>query len=370
MVHLSSTTPIRSQEIPAGKHPVTFGYTDCVHVDHYLPELELICRQLWTYLGHAGLGPLWADDSRNKIILAKNPDKLKRFFWHMDSLDIDWRSYCYLVLPLVPYTSWERLLLLVNNARHWHWMYKLRQHVETSEDLDELADFVLEFMRLQIAHVGSARVSTSSSIQQEPGPRKGKSWRNQYYAVYTQLATRLRQFKSQGIDSGLWLDTKFKRCMALDYVYLATVVNANGFDPDVSELRAIENDEWRAIRSHLGLARDCEFPDGQIPVGWQPPVEDPNNVWDIQSVTKDGFYFYANGEQRRGRFAYMKNRYHAIGCTPANFAQFVADWHDARRLTARPTWAEYSQYAVYPGMWNDKGESTNGRIPNVRWRVG
>ena len=369
MVRLASTTPIRKSETPEDRHPVTFGYTDIVHVDQYLPELELICRQLWTYLGHAGLGLFWADDSRSKIILAKNPDKLKKFFWRMDSMDVDWRSYCYLALPLMPYTSWERLLLLVNNMHHWYWTQKLRQHVESSEALDELADFVLEFMRLQIALHGRARVSTSSSIQPEPGATRGKSWRTQHYAVYTQLADRIKQFRAEGVDPMLWLDVKFERAKVMDFVYLSTIVNFNGFDPDVSELRAVEQDEWRAIRNHLGLSRDCKFPDNQIPVGWQPPVEDPNNLWDIRAVTKDGFYYYANGEQRRGRFHYMKNRYHVIGCTPSNFAQFVASWYDARRLTARPTWAEYSQYAVYPDMWNDKGESINGRISNVKWRV-
>lgn len=369
MVKLASTTPIHAPQVPEGCYPVKFEYVDCVHSAQYLPEIEMICRQLWVYLGHAGLGTMWADDSRNHVILAKNQDKLNRFFWQMDTIDVDWRSYCYLALPLVPYTAWERLLLLVNNKQHWYWTQKLREHVDSSDALDELADFVLEFMRLQIEVYGSARIRTSSSVQTLPGAHKKGTYKSQYYAVYTLLADRIKQFKTQGIDPMVWLSVKFEACNSLDYVYLSTIVNQNGFDPDMTELQAVVDDEWRPIRSLLGLSRACKFPDGCIPVGWKPPLEDPNNLWDISSVTKDGFYYYASGEQRRGKFHYMKNRYHVIGCTPSNFAQFVASWFDVRRLTARPTWAEYSQFAVYPGMWNDKGESTNGRIPNVKWRV-
>jgi len=368
MVRLASTTPIHKPEAPTGCHPVSFAYVDCVHSAQYLPEIEAICRQLWTYLGYAGLGTLWADDYASHIILNKNSDKLDKFFWRMDTLDVDWRSYCYLAMPLVSYEKWQRLLLLSNSKPHWTWIAKLRAHVETSEDIDELAEFILEFMRRQIDIHGTARVRTSSSIQKDPGARPGKSYASQYYAVYTQLADRLKQLRTQGVDPMTWLDIKFEKAKAMDFVYLSTIVNHNGFDPDVTELQAVVNDEWRAVRNFTGLSRACKFPDGSIPVGWQPAGEDPNNLWEISTVTKDGFYYYSTGEQRRGKHHYMKNRYHTIACTPDNFEAYKDSWRDVRLLTARPTWAEYAAYAVYPGRWDEQGQSTNGRIPNVKWR--
>jgi len=368
VARLASTTPIHKQVLPEGCHPVKFGYTNVVRTEQYMQEIELICRQLWTYLGYAGLGTLWADDGRSPIILAKNQDKLKRFFWYMDDIDVDWRSYCYLALPLVSYESWQRLLLLVNNKQHWHWMSKLREHVGASEDIDELAEFILEFIQRQVDLYGSAKVRTSSSIQSVPGAPQGKAYRSQYYAVYTLLADRLKQFKAQGVDPLMWLDIKMEKAKGLDYIYLSTIVNHNGLDPDVNELQSVVNDEWRSVRNFIGLSRACKFPDGCIPAGWWPSGDDVNNLWDISAVTRDGFYYYSSGEQRRGKFFYMKNRYHVIGCTPDNFEQFKAGWRDVRMLTSKPTWEEYSRYAVYPDMWDERGESINGRIPNVSWR--
>lgn len=362
-------TPIRCQKPPKGCYPVNFRHTEIVHIEHCMPEIETICRQLWTYLGYTGMGSLWVDDARSNAILAKNQDKIKRFFWHMDNFDIDWRSYCYLTLPLVPYTSWQRVLLLVNNAKHWHWAVKLREHVGTSEAFDELADFVLDFMQMQIEKYGTAKINTSSSVQRVPGMKNKGAYRSKYYAVYTLLADRIKQLKERDIDPKVWLDVKFEKSTIFDFVYLSTIANYNGLDPDVTELRAIVNDDWRTIRGFIGLSRECKFPDGCIPAGWWPASEDPNNIHDISVVTKDGFYRYSDGEQRRGKFHYMKNRYHVIACNPENFEQFKDSWRDVRRLTSRPTWQEYSQFAIYPDKWDERGKSLVERMPNIRWRA-
>jgi len=368
VVRLAVTTKIHAQKPPEGVYPVKLGYENTVHVEQYMTELEYICRQLWTYLGYAGLGIFWADDPSNEAILKKNQDKLENFFYYMDKIDVDWRSYLALVLPLRDYPSWQRLLLLVNSRNHWYWTADLRARAGSSEALDELADFVYRFIEKQINLYGSARVKTSSRIQVKDGKKKSSSFRTKYYAVYTLLVDRFKQLHEQGVDPMIWLDVKFDAASKLDFVYLSTIANYNGFDPDLANLTAVVNDDWREIRSFLGLSRSCKFPDGSIPVGWLPHKDDPNDIWDIARVTKDGFYYYSNGEQRRGKYHYMKNRYHLIACTPSNFHMFKDSWRDVRRLTDRPTWAEYSQFAVYPDMWNEKGEAVNGRMPNVRWR--
>ena len=37
-------------------------------------------------------------------------------------------------------------------------------------------------------------------------------------------------------------------------------------------------------------------------------------------------------------------------------------------FTSKPTWEEYKEFAMYPGMWNEDGSSVNGRIKPIKWR--
>jgi hypothetical protein len=173
---------------------------------------------------------------------------------------------------------------------------------------------------------------------------------------------------SQGIDVELWLNTKFHRCKgAVDFVYLSTIVNVNAFDPDLADLHSAQVDPWREIRDFLGLSRNCDFPDGVIPKGWRPANEDMRSVSEITRVAKDGYYFYSDGEQRRGRMHHARNKYFLIGCTPENFKFFKSDWDNPAYLTSSPSYEDYLRYGVYPGVWDEHGKSTNGRGPNVRW---
>lgn len=359
-------------KIPEGLHPVKIPSMHRMQVERCLPELTDLNSKLWVYLGNAGKITPWMDDiSKTRMLVTKNKAKVERFFWYLESIDVDWRSYCKLVLPLIGYSKWERLLLLLNNKQHWSWIRKLRSYAGSSEMVDSVAEFIMTMMELQVDAYGFARINTSAMLQLDEGVDESKrgSYRVQHYALYHSLVDRFNQFEVQGVDPLVWLNTKFETCKpSLDFVYLATIVNENGFDPDIKTLKFATNDPWRAIKSYLGLHSSCEFPDGSIPKGWLPAKEDFRGVFEIKRVLKDGFYLYENGEQRKGVYHYAKNRYHIIACTPENFEQFKADWRDPRYLTKRPTWEEYSKWAVYPDMWDENGESVNGRIPGVKWR--
>lgn len=369
MVRLAVTTPIRDFVLPEGICPVKFSSEHTTDIRKFLPELTEISRQMWTYLGYVGLIQPWHDSSDRQMWFKLGEDKLKLFFWTMDGMDVDWRTYCVLSFAMSEYSYWERLQLLLNNKSHWSWVRKLRKHAGSSERLDEVADFLLKFIYLQIETYGHAKIKTSASVKIDTANIvKGKK-PTQYFAVYHQIADRISQLTSAGVDYSVWLDEKFQKCKAskVDYIYLSTIVNMNGFDPDLTDMHEATNDEWREIRDFLGLSRRCEFPDGCIPKGWTPAVESTQNPLSIVRVMKDGYYFYADGEQRRGRAHYARNKYLMIKCTPENFKNFKAGWGNPMYLTASPTWAEYSAYAVYPGLWDEKGKSTNERGANIRW---
>jgi len=116
------------------------------------------------------------------------------------------------------------------------------------------------------------------------------------------------------------------------------------------------------------LSNDCVFSDKCIPKGWLPASEDGEDLKKVVKLTGDGFYFYANGNQRRGKSHYMKNKYFMINCDPSNFATFKESWKDANLVSGMPTWEEYSKYGRMPGLWDSEGNSTNGRGKNVKWR--
>jgi hypothetical protein len=54
----------------------------------------------------------------------------------------------------------------------------------------------------------------------------------------------------------------------LDKIHFSTIINKNGLEPRLSDLKNYTHDSWREIRTFLGLSLDCEFVDGFIPKGW------------------------------------------------------------------------------------------------------
>lgn len=150
------------------------------------------------------------------------------------------------------------------------------------------------------------------------------------------------------------------------------IVNRNSFDPSLGDLKAELNDSWRDMRQFLGLSSECEFPDKFIPKGWRPSSGDEDDTRSIARVTGDGYYYYKDGTQRRGKRHYAANKYLCIMCDPSNFEKFRKKWDDVRLLTGSPTWREYSFWGMYPDLWDEKGVNVSAfrAIKNVKWRKG
>ncbi len=352
--------------VPEGLVPVRTLRSERIDIDTYIPELTDISRRLWVYLGYTALMRPWHDNPERITLFQQCAAKFRSFFWTMDQMDVDWRSYCVLSFLLRDYTKWERALLLIKATDHWSWMRKLREYAGSAQRVDEITEFILYFVQLQIEYHGKCKIRTSKSIRKDVQ-------RGMYYAVYHEVADRLSQLESDGVDYISWLEAKFQKCVEfgkLDFIYLSVIVNQNGLDPDLGELRSDAQDSWSELRAFLSLSKRCEFPDGAIPKGWTPAGEDMQNPVRIVKITADGFYFYENGEQRRGKFHYAKNKYQVIRCTPENFGMFKGSWGNPAFLTARPTWEEYSKWGLYPDMWTVDGSNTNGRGPAIKWRKG
>jgi hypothetical protein len=181
----------------------------------------------------------------------------------------------------------------------------------------------------------------------------------------------LRILDAKGIDSEYWLRQKILKFIKFkpeeQQIPFRAIVNANNLDPDLKVIKEQASDPWNAIRQYLELPDNCQFPDGYIPKGWMPAGDDTNDKGNIVSITGDGFYRYNDGSQWRGRRHYAANKYYTIKCDFSNFSQFQPDWMDSRFISRKPTWEEYSKWALYPNIWNEQGESLCNCKP-VKWR--
>jgi hypothetical protein len=359
--------PYKEIAIPDGLYPLSIKPLWRIDVDRNVYELTDISCQLWLYLGYSGLIFPWHDSSKRHVLLKENRDKLEDFFWFMHDIDVDWRSYCILSFVLCDYSDWiSPFKLISKKTSHWSWMRKLRAHAGSSELIDLAAQAVFQFVTLQVQQYSKAVVKTKSSVSVDvANGRITKKW-----GTYQTLVDRLRQLHDQKIDTSLWLAEKFKKCSELhDFVYLATIANLNGMEPDTANLVSFSSDSFAPIKKFLGLSPQCEFVDGFIPKGWCPAVDAVRPTSDIVRITADGFYYYSSGEQRKGRYHYARNKYHIIKCLPENFEFFKKDWHNPLLLTSRPTWEEYNKWALYPNMWDASGHPVNGRGASVTWRT-
>lgn len=321
-----------------------------------VPEFTDLSRTVWGWMGYEGLLVPWHDtglDSWQREPLTKVLAKLKK-------VDVSLSDYAKLCLPLQEYTAWQRPGLLFCDNKHLSWIGKLRNYTESSENVGKVATFIETFCQLQIERFGKA--SLHNVVGVDPRAKTAKC-----LALYHQAWDRLRQFDVQGVEWRLWMRAKFEIVQTLmGAVALKTMVGVNGLEPNVEALKEAATDPWREVRSFLGLSAACAFPDGYIPKGWRPASDDFEKPEKIVRVQGDGFYYFADGSQRRGSRHYAQNKYFLIKAFPKNFMRFRDDWNEPGKVTQVPTWGEYSAYGAFPGMWDESGVG-NG-INNVRWR--
>ncbi len=354
-----------------GVRPIFFNETTLLDIEKYLPGLMKLSMDFWTYLGYTGISTPWHDASDPFMIVRHNAAKLRGWFSTLAVAGIDWYSYSILSLALGSPARWDRTLLLYNDSRHMSWMRRLRSHAGSSALVDATAAMVMEFIQLQVEFDGRAHINEGSLLR--AGFEGGKPFK--YLEGYHALADRIRQLSTQGVDSSVWLRAKFTRAKEAfpnQPVLLRTISNFNAFDPDLNVLKAQAADEWRYLREFLHLDPECSFPYGSIPKGWRPASGDPGELSKIARIHADGYYYYADGTQRKGKRHYATNKYLVIQCTPSNFLEFQSEWDDSRLMVGRPRRSEYQKYALYPNIWDESGKNVSGypAISDIKWRKG
>lgn len=335
--------------------------------DKYKASLIQMSRELYCYQGYSGLGDPWHD--KPDPMWQYSAKTITGLINYLDQEDITLESYAIFIFPLVHYSKYNKVGSLIYSKGHRSWMKKLRQYAGSADMFDEAADLLFQFFLLQVEYDKSHKLHINSSsvvVKDMEVTNSGK-----YCEPYHRLIDRIRQFHELGINPEIWLREKVRKCVEVypdSSLLIKTIVNINGLEPTVDDLRIYTEDTWLEIRNFLGLSQDCEFIDDSIPKGWGSSGDDYEELKDVAKIGKDGYYYYSDGTQRRGKCHYSGNTKLIIGCNPENFKEFKDEWLDPRLLVAKPTWSEYNQWATYPGLWDSNGNAVNGRGRPVKWR--
>jgi len=325
-------------------------------------------KVMWGYLGYSLISdtkPFFEDDTSFLLTRVKTREKFLDFLVFLRDNDISMYAYSIIGLSVISDTNFGVFTKLHSGSSERSWIKKLRNFADSSAELDEFANFLITFITLQVEKTGQGFINRLSVVKDDIG-KSGK-----YLQAYHSMLVRIRALKDLGINPTVWLEEKVNRHSQFypkQKIHFNTIVNANGIDPDLEEVKILSNDPWRYIRQFLGLPTRCEFSDGYIPKGWGAASDDRDSLEKVVSVTGDGYYYYANGTQRKGKRHYANNLFFVIKCTPENFEEFRETWHDPRRLSGAPTWEEYSKWGKTPDIWDSFGDSKNGRIKSITWR--
>ena len=333
-------------------------------VNTYAPNIINMSTKMWSYFRYSGLLKPWHDEPHMHLNYAS--EQLFNFIEYLTENNITIESYAIFALSLATPDRYERPAKLFCNRADKSWVKKLRAYSETHEIMDYSAYILMRFFEKQIEHKGRASIARSSILRKDEDTKA-----SQCMEGYYRLVDRVRQLVSMNIQPDIWLNAKFDNSVKAfpnDSVKFRTIVNINGLDPDLAEIQKIYSDPFREIKQFLGLSHSCEFVDGYIPKGWSLSTDDLNDLTKIVRITGDGYYYYPDGTQRRGRRHYSGNSYFVIKCDPSNFQFFKDSWYDLRLFSVAPTFDEYFRWAAYPGMWDQDGKAVNERGKNTRWR--
>lgn len=354
------TTPVKIETV----QPYYLKPEDQLFVESYLPAMREMSSRLWTYFGYSGLGTPWFYDAERKFVESKV--QVIDFIRFLNDADVSFYAYCILTFPFRTYESYQSLGSLFSPKSSyddlWSYLRKLRSYVQTKENLDKVAHFMELFFEQQIQYNGKAYLRRKSVIQsEEPNP---------HLEGYHRVFDRICQIEQSGASYEDWVKAKFSEGKKAfnDELNFRALINVNKLDPDLGSLAKHREDPWTPIKEFLGLDPECKIVDGYIPKGWMPSNADFRKSDKIVEVRGDGFYFYADGSQTKGRCHYLSNTYYGIKCDPTNFHLFKASWKNPAFLIKTPTWDEYRKWAIHPGIWGEDGKSLSGIVKSVKWR--
>lgn len=349
-----------------GLYPVYF--TETTKKDYFtnnIEEFTKISREVWGMMNYAGMLTPWHDTGRP--IWDGQKKSLNTFFHNLEEAGVSWQLYCYLIFITMEWNKWDSPCTLIGGRPELSWVRKLYE--EFGEyTVSQTVMALYKFFELQYQYYGELNFERKNLIRKDT--RSGKS--GKCLEAIHKLGRRVIQIHNLGIPFSVWLEDKmeaFHKYQPKAIPNLATMVNHNGLDPNVEEIKERLADPWTEIKDFLGLPSDCLFADGSIPKGWQPIIEEYIDPKRIKKINKDGHYLIDDGSQRRGKYHYIKNTYLCISCTPENFSRFKSTWKDPRLYVSTPTWEEYSQWALNPGLWDAEGNATNERSKPVKWRT-
>jgi hypothetical protein len=382
------------EAVLSGVTPVYFNEANRPSPESYLPNIQHLSRQCWSYLGYEGLIRPWHDGDQGTIIFKKQKESFRQFFYEVKKLDINLDTYLFLLFLTSKYEMWERPTLLMLQPPAKSWFRKLRAHAGSSEMVDRVYDFIKEFVVIQAELSNKYTISKTAWLEVDPKSvlevqqadkrrrdriqagdtvrdRKMDKAPSKYFGLFHRIVDRIRYLEHHRINCSDWMRMKFQKCLSagfMETIQLATIVNVNAMDPELSKVFARLADPWRSVKEFLKLPANCVFPDNCIPKGWRPASEDGEDSSKIARVGAEGYYQYADGTQRRGRRHYATNKYLVILCTPDNFPAFRGSWDDVRRLSGRPSWEEYANWGMFKDIWDKEGNSLRHGIDSITWR--
>lgn len=342
--------------------------------------LRATSRDVYSYLGYSGLVNAWHD----KYPKAPNDYEWDSLFKYIDENDMELPAFAVLATIIAKPGSFRSMRSVFNSYNTRLWLQTLRAHCDTTELFSEVAETLLHLIKHQSDQEHRVYFSqtnivkafeayegyeldreTDASLEKKATTEA----RTKEAEVFHTLADRIRKFKQDKIDPTLWIVAKYKKCVEAfeDSIAISAIARINTLEPDLKELVAVTNDVWRPIREFLQISPSCEFVDGFIPRGWRPSVGDLNDPSKIQKINGLGFYFFADGTQRKGQSHHMHNSYLSIKCIPENFEAFKESWDDKRKLTNPPTWKDYEAYHMGDLRWTETGQSTTPGGLSVVW---
>jgi len=349
----------------AGLYPIYFSREEKIRINEEIQILSWCSSVIWGYLSYTGLMVPWHEEEDKERIANFQKKILIDLLKKLEKIDIDLRSYGILVSAISDYRNFERPALLFKQNHMIHWIKDFREYAKSKEMVKRTSEFILEFLQMQVEFSGSALISQKDIVLQKQGSS------SKHFLGYKCIADRISYYDSIGVDYREWMREKFKNFKEWkpnERLSFNALINRNSLDPTDNELIKVATDPWMPIRRKIGLNDECQFPDGFFPKGWQPAIDDFDDIKKIAIIKGDGFYYYTDGTQRRGKRHYAKNKYLIIKTNPDNFCEFVESWDNDKLIMSNPTWEEYKEYGMFPDMWNSSGESLHSAVRPLRWR--
>lgn len=344
-------------------------------MDKYQQIMAGVSQTMYTLLRGSAKGSGWHDKAEYHFNHSQYKKHVGDFYQYLSDNDLVLPSYCILACTLARSEHFRSPMRLYGRVDLMRYLRELREYCGSSESFVEVADLIYHLLEYQGNLPPGDRKSvffTFNNLLKDVDVFLGSEDKQgtKYLQTYYTLVDRIQELKESRIDPKLWIVAKYEKCVKAfkDNIAFSVLANNNSLEPDLSKLKQETNDEWRDIRQFLGVSLSCEFPDESVPKGWRPASGDRDKIDDIVKITRDGYYYYPDGSQRRGKRHYMNNSYMVINCTPENFEEFKGSWDDPRLLTKMPTWEEYSKYGPEEKHWGEDGSSLNERGKPVTWR--